>query len=181
MRDVGKSPQGQGGWRLGALRYSTLLAATARTPPLSHCTLASYTHVSWLIFGHTVLVSVGRCAATMGELRFLLVHHKVSDDIQAELFSNGINTVAKFAASATDEADLKKMLKDSFALEPSASLASRARAAGVTIAWRTANSRAERQAEAEATNEIRDCYRLHRYAPSLRCQVRRARGQAHPR
>ena len=24
------------------------------------------------------------------ELRFLLVHHKVSDDIQAELFSNGI-------------------------------------------------------------------------------------------
>ena len=88
------------------------------------------------------------------ELRFLLVHHKVSDDIQAELFSNGIDTVAKFAASATDETDVKKMLKDSFAIDPSVSLQMRAQAAGVVISWQTAKTRLERQAEAEATSEV---------------------------
>ena len=43
------------------------------------------------------------------ELRFLLAQHKVADDIQGELYENGVDTVAKFAAAATDEADLKKM------------------------------------------------------------------------
>ena len=33
------------------------------------------------------------------ELRFLLVHHKVSDEIQCELYQNGIDSIAKFAAS----------------------------------------------------------------------------------
>ena len=69
----------------------------------------------------------------------------MSDDIQAELFSNVRSLCYERSRSQEDAA-----------LEPSASLASRAQAAGVTIAWRTANSRAERQAEAEATNEIRD-------------------------
>ena len=86
------------------------------------------------------------------ELRFLLVHHKVSDEIQCD----GIDSIAKFAASATDEADLKQMLKDSFSIDPSASLKLRAQAAGVVVAWKTATLRVERQAEAEATNEVRD-------------------------
>ena len=90
------------------------------------------------------------------ELRFLLVHHKVSDEIQCELYQNGIDSIAKFAASATDEADLKQMLKDSFSIDPSASLKLRAQAAGVVVAWKTATLRVERQAEAEATNEVRD-------------------------
>ena len=90
------------------------------------------------------------------ELRFLLVHHKVSDEIQCELYQNGIDSIAKFAASATDEADLKQMLKDSFSIDPSASLKQRAQAAGVVVAWKTATLRVERQAEAEATNEVRD-------------------------
>ena len=64
--------------------------------------------------------------------------------------------MAKFAASATDEADLKQMLKDSFSIDPSASLKLRAQAAGVVVAWKTATLRVERQAEAEATNEVRD-------------------------
>ena len=90
------------------------------------------------------------------ELRFLLVHHKVSDEIQCELYQNGIDSIAKFAASATDEADLKQMLKDPFSIDPSASLKLRAQAAGVVVAWKTATLRVERQAEAEATNEVRD-------------------------
>ena len=97
-----------------------------------------------------------RLALGGSELRFLLVHHKVSDEIQCELYQNGIDSIAKFAASATDEADLKQMLKDSFSIDPSASLKLRAQAAGVVVAWKTATLRVERQAEAEATNEVRD-------------------------
>ena len=88
--------------------------------------------------------------------RFLLVHHKVSSEIQGELYQNGIDTVAKFAASAADEADFKAMLKDSFAIDPVASLRMRAQAAGVVVAWKTAITRVERQAEIEATHEVRD-------------------------
>ena len=85
------------------------------------------------------------------------MHHKVSDEIQCELYQNGIDSIAKFAASATDEADLKQMRKDSFfSIDPSASLKLRAQAAGVVVAWKTATLRVERQAEAEATNEERD-------------------------
>ena len=94
-----------------------------------------------------------KLAKGASELRFLLTQHKVADDIQGELYSNGVDTVAKFAAAASDEADLKKMLKDSFSIDPTES---RAQAAGVVVAWKTAISRVERQAEAEATHEVRD-------------------------
>ena len=97
-----------------------------------------------------------KLALGSSELRFLLVHHKVSDKIQGEQNQNGIDSVAKFAASATDEADLKAMLKDSFAIDPVASLRMRAQAAGVVVAWKTAITRVERQAEIEATHEVRD-------------------------
>ena len=97
-----------------------------------------------------------KLAKGASELKFLLTQHKVSADIQGELYENGIDTVARFAAAATDEADLKAMLKDSFSINPSESLKLRAQAAGVVVAWKTAISRVERQAEAEATNEVRD-------------------------
>ena len=73
------------------------------------------------------------------------MHHKVSDEIQCELYQNGIDSIAKFAASATDEADLKQMLKDSFSIDPSASLKLRAQAAGVVVAWKTATLRVARR------------------------------------
>ena len=98
-----------------------------------------------------------KLAKGASELRFLLTQHKVADDIQGELYENGVDTVAKFAAAATDEADLKKMLKDSFSIDPTESLLKlRAQAAGVVVAGKTAISRVERQAEAEATHEVRD-------------------------
>ncbi|OLP89191.1 hypothetical protein AK812_SmicGene29354 [Symbiodinium microadriaticum] len=96
-----------------------------------------------------------KLAKGTSELKFLLTQHKVAADIQGELYENGV-TVARFAAAATDEADLKAMLKDSFSINPSESLKLRAQAAGVVVAWKTAISRVERQAEAEATNEVRD-------------------------
>ena len=97
-----------------------------------------------------------KLAKGASELRFLLTQHKVADDIQGELSENGVDAVAKFAAAATDEADLKKMLKDSFSIDPTESLKLCAQAAGVVVAWKTAVSRVERQAEAEATHEVRD-------------------------
>ena len=97
-----------------------------------------------------------KLAKGASELKFLLTQHKVAADIQGELYENGIDTVARFAAAAADEADLKAMLKDSFSINPSESLKLRAQAAGVVVAWKTAISRVERQAEAEATNEVRD-------------------------
>ena len=97
-----------------------------------------------------------KLAKGASELKFLLTQHKVAAEIQGELYENGIDTVARFAAAATDEADLKKMLKDSFSIDPTESLKLRAQAAGVVVAWKTAISRVERQAEAEATNEVRD-------------------------
>ena len=97
-----------------------------------------------------------KLAKGASELKFLLTQHKVSADIQGELYENGVDTVARFAAAATDEADLKAMLKDSFSINPSESLKLRAQAAGVVVAWKTAISGVERQAEAEATNEVRD-------------------------
>ena len=86
-----------------------------------------------------------KLAKGASELKFLLTQHKVSADIQGELYENGIDTVARFAAAATDEADLKAMLKDSFSISPSESLKLRAQAAGVVVAWKTAISRVERQ------------------------------------
>ena len=72
-----------------------------------------------------------KLAKGASELRFLLTQHKVADDIKGELYANGVDTVAKFAAAASDEADLKKMLKDSFSIDPTESLKLRAQAAGV--------------------------------------------------
>ena len=60
-----------------------------------------------------------KLAKGASELKFLLTQHKVAADIQGELYENGIDTVARFAAAATDEADLKAMLKDSFSINPS--------------------------------------------------------------
>ena len=83
-----------------------------------------------------------KLALGSSELWFLLVHHKVLDEIQGELYQNGIDAVAKFAASAIDEADLKAMLKDSLAIDPVASLKMRALAARVVVSWKTAITRA---------------------------------------
>ena len=81
-----------------------------------------------------------KLAKGASELKFLLTQHKVAAEIQGELYENGVDTVARFAAAATDEADLKAMLKDSFSINPSESLKLRAQAAGVVVAWKTAIS-----------------------------------------
>ena len=87
-----------------------------------------------------------KLALGSSELWFLLVHHKVSDEIQGELYQNGIDTAATLATPATD----------SFAIDPVASLKMRAQATRVVVCWKTAITRLERQAEAEATSEVRD-------------------------
>ena len=90
------------------------------------------------------------------DLRFLLTHHKVTADVQAKLYENSIDTVAKFAAFVSDAADLRDVLKTDLGIDPASSLSLRAQAASLMVAWETAKARAKTQAEAEATNEVRE-------------------------
>ena len=94
-----------------------------------------------------------KLAKGSSDLRFLLTSHGVASATQAELYRNGINSLAKFAAFVSGEADLKTVLKDtkdSFGLDPAVSLANRAQAASMVVAWNTAATRVKNQAEVEA-------------------------------
>ncbi|OLQ03582.1 Anthranilate N-benzoyltransferase protein 2 [Symbiodinium microadriaticum] len=90
------------------------------------------------------------------DLRFLLTHHKVTADVQAKLYDNSIDTVAKFAAFVSDATDLREVLKTDLGIDPASSLSLRAQAASLMVAWETAKARVKTQAEAEATNEVRE-------------------------
>ena len=90
------------------------------------------------------------------DLRFLLTNHGVKDDHQAKLFENGIDTLAKFAAFVTTARELADLLKSEFSLDSAASLDKRAQVASYTVAWQVAQIRVKAQADAEASNEIRD-------------------------
>ena len=90
------------------------------------------------------------------DLRFLLTHHKVTAEVQAKLYDNSIDTVAKFAAFVSDATDLREVLKTDLGIDPASSLSLRAQAASLMVAWETAKARVKTQAEAEATNEVRE-------------------------
>ncbi|CAE7693021.1 DSK1, partial [Symbiodinium necroappetens] len=80
----------------------------------------------------------------------------VTADVQAKLYDNSIDTVAKFAAFVSDAADLRDVLKTDLGMDPASSLSLRAQAASLMVAWETAKARVKTQAEAEATNEVRE-------------------------
>ena len=90
------------------------------------------------------------------DLRFLLTHHKVTEEVQAKLYDNSIDTVSKFAAFVSDASDLREVLKSDLGIDPASSLSLRAQAACLVVAWETAKTRVKSQAEAEATNEVRE-------------------------
>ena len=52
------------------------------------------------------------------DLRFLLTHHKVTDEVQAKLFENNVDTVAKFAAFVSDSTHLREVLKAGLDIGP---------------------------------------------------------------
>ena len=83
------------------------------------------------------------------DIKFLLAREQVEESLQAKMFSVGITTMARFAAIAKDEDDLKKVLKDEFELDASVDLASRVKVAGVLVAFKAASSRSERVTEIE--------------------------------
>ena len=90
------------------------------------------------------------------DFRFLPTHHNVTADVQAKLYDNSIDTVAKFAAFVSDATDLREVLKTDLGIDPASSLSLRAQAASLMVAWETAKARVKTQAEAEATNEVRE-------------------------
>ena len=83
------------------------------------------------------------------DIKFLFARETVEQPLQAKFFHVGITTMARFAAVARDEDDLKKMLRDEFELDAAADLASRVKVAGVLVAFKAAQSRSERVTEIE--------------------------------
>ena len=65
---------------------------------------------------------LAKLAKGSSDLRYLLTQHGLQEAHQGELFASGVDTVAKFAAFATTEEDLKDVIKTSFAIDPAASL-----------------------------------------------------------
>ena len=97
-----------------------------------------------------------KLAKGSSDLRFLLTNHGVKDDHQGKLYDSGIDTLAKFAAFVTTARELADLLKSEFSLDPTESLDKRAQVASYTVAWQAAQTRVKAQADAEASNEIRD-------------------------
>ena len=97
-----------------------------------------------------------KLAKGSSDLRFLLTNHGVKDDHQGKLYDCGIDTLAKFAAFVTTARELADLLKGEFSIDPAESLEKRAQVASYTVAWQAAQTRIKAQADAEATNEIRD-------------------------
>lgn len=90
------------------------------------------------------------------DLRFLLQRQGIDDDHQRTLFSAGVDTLDKFSAFATGEADLLAVLKDEFRLDPTAGLAARGQVASFVAAWKASKVRVQRQAEVEAEQDTRE-------------------------
>ena len=83
------------------------------------------------------------------DIKFLFAREAIDQSLQAMFFHVGITTMARFAAVAKDEQDIKKMLRDDFGLDATADLASRVKVAGVLVAFKAAQSRSERVTEIE--------------------------------
>ena len=83
------------------------------------------------------------------DIKFLFARESIDQSLQAKFFHVGITTMARFAAVAKDEQDIKNMLRDDFGLDSTADLASRVKVAGVLVAFKAAQSRSERVTEIE--------------------------------
>ena len=90
------------------------------------------------------------------DLRFLLERQGVEAVHQRKLFKSGIDTLDKFSAFATGEPDLFQVLKDEFSLDPAANLKARHQVASFMAAWKASKTRVQRQADAEAEQDIRE-------------------------
>ena len=95
-----------------------------------------------------------KTAAT--DLRFLLSHNDVSEEIQLELYRQKINTIQKFSSFFRSEDDLIQVLARNFNIDAAAGLDQRAQVAAVMVSWRESATKVKRQAEVAAEMDTRD-------------------------
>ena len=94
-------------------------------------------------------------ASAMPDLKFLLDREGVAADLQVKFFEAGIVNLRQFAAFAPDAEEMRKSLKEDFALDPAAGLPTKIAISKVMVAWESAKIRSQKLAEAEAEAEIR--------------------------
>ena len=73
-------------------------------------------------------------ASAMPDLKFLLDREGVAADLQVKFYEAGIINLRQFAAFAPDIEDLRKSLKEDFALDPAAGLPTKIAISKVVVA-----------------------------------------------
>lgn len=84
------------------------------------------------------------------DLSFLLGAESVDELLQAKLFHIGVLTIPQFSVLASDEKELRTLLKDEFEVDKDASLEQRVQSGNFLIAFQRAQSRTTKESELEA-------------------------------
>ena len=90
------------------------------------------------------------------DLKFLLDREGVDTDTQSKFYFVGVLTIRQFAAFVDDKKELRDVLKESFELDPKASIPTRVNASRVLTAWTSARARATKAADAEGEADARN-------------------------
>jgi hypothetical protein len=90
------------------------------------------------------------------DLKWLLGSHDVDEDTQTALYHFKVKKMKMFAGMATDERDLRDVLKDQLNLDPATDFDDRLKVALIVIAWRAANTYVKK--EEERTAEARSSH-----------------------
>ena len=69
--------------------------------------------------------------AASSDFQFLMDREGVSLDMQAKIYHAGVTTTRQFAAFAADADELRKIMKEEFALDPTGNLANRIEIMGI--------------------------------------------------
>ena len=93
--------------------------------------------------------------AGIPDLKFLFDREGIAAELQAKFFEAGIVSMRQFAAFAADGEELRKSLKEDFALDPAAGLQTKITIPKVVVAWESAKVRSQKRAEAQAEAEVR--------------------------
>ena len=89
--------------------------------------------------------------AANSDFKFLMDREGVSLDMQAKIYHAGVtNTLA------ADADELRKIMKEEFALDPTGNLANRIELSKIVVSWESSKGRSAKMTEIEAESEVRD-------------------------
>ena len=98
-----------------------------------------------------LVLTAAEAAAAMekggSELKFLLERNKVDAELQAFLYHSEVTTLGVFVSFVKDSDELKQVVKDSFDIDATSSLANRVRVANLLVAFQLAQGRVTEQSK----------------------------------